>query len=106
MIKPTRNIVMWGGLGAAAVGYGLLVAESGSLRKTASIILGASAVACAAVAWSSLEKTATRNPEVMNAHFVTGGALSAVDGDPDEIELARGVFYRAGGRPRAAYLRR
>lgn len=105
MIKPTQPIISWGVAGAAALGYGLFMADSGTL-KTAAVILGASAVACSAVAWSSLDKTATRNPEVMNAHFITRGALSAVDGDADEIELARGIFYRAGGRPRGARIRR
>ena len=105
MIKPTQPIVSWGVAGAAALGYGLLFAEPGTLKKAASLILGLSAVACSAVAWSSLEKTATRNPELMNAHFITQGALSAVDGDPDEIQLARGIFYRAGGRPRGSRIR-
>ncbi|MEO7827196.1 MAG: hypothetical protein ABIR60_08655 [Allosphingosinicella sp.] len=94
MIRPTKQVVMWGAASAAALGYGCLIAEPGTLTRVASVIGGLSGLACTAVVWSSLEKDATRNPEVMNAHFVTGGALSAIDGDPAEIELLRGVFYR------------
>lgn len=102
---PSRNQLTAIHVGSCvALGYGLLFARRRSARKKVAIVAGVAGVVYSAVAWKQKDAedaAVTRNPEVMNGHFLTDGRASAVTGGLADVGYLRelmGVPTRAARR--------
>jgi hypothetical protein len=94
LIKPSRTVIGLGAASLVAIGYGALARRRRG-RATAASALGLGGLGYAAYAWraeDTADQEITRNPEVMNGHFLTAGGASAVYGDLADVEYLRGLM--------------
>ena len=89
MIRPSKEIVIGGGVSAAAVVGSLALSPRGSAAQLLGAGLGLVGLGLAVRAWFAQDREITRNPETMNGHFLTGGELSAMSGDLGDVEHLR-----------------
>lgn len=95
MIKPSKPIVIGGAAAAATVVGALALGRRGSSARKIGVGVGLVGVCVAAAAWWRADKEdreITRNPEVMNGHFLTAGEASAVTGGLADVEHLRRVM--------------
>jgi hypothetical protein len=99
MVKPSPTILIGGATAAATAIGACLLARRGSAGRRIGCVVGLGGVAAAAVAWFAADRQdreITRNPDTMNAHFLTAGESSAMTGNLAELpELRQLVGSRA-----------
>lgn len=95
MIKPSKPIVIGAAAAAATVAGALVIARPRSSARRIGVGVGLVGVGVAAAAWwraDRLDREITRNPEVMNGHFLTAGESSAMTGNLADVEHLRRVM--------------
>lgn len=95
MIRPSKAIVIGGAAAAAATAGALAFGRRGSSARRIGVGAGLLGVGIAAAAWwraDREDREITRNPEVMNGHFLTAGEASAVTGGLADVEHLRRVM--------------
>lgn len=95
MIKPSKTIVIGGAAAAATVAGALAFSRPRSSARRIGVGVGLVGLGVAAAAWwraDQQDREITRNPEVMNGHFITGGAASAMVGGLADVEQLRRVM--------------
>jgi len=92
----TRKTIVIGFRASAAVVVGSLAfGRSGSTARRLGVGVGIAGMLATWAAWyraDKLDREITRNPEVMNGHFITGGAHSAMVGGLADVEQLRRVM--------------
>jgi hypothetical protein len=92
MIRPSKEIVIGGGAAAAVAVGAIAFARRGSAAQIAGAAAGLVGLGLAVRAWFAEDREITRNPDVMNGHFLTEGALSAMTGGLADAEHLRRVM--------------
>jgi hypothetical protein len=92
----TRKAISVGYAASAAVVVGSLAfGRRGSTTRRLGVGVGIAGMLATWAAWyqaDKLDREITRNPEVMNGHFITGGAASAMVGGLADVEQLRRVM--------------
>ena len=88
-----RTAIQVGSLASTATFiYGVAVAKPGKRRTPILLgLLGSTVCLCLTAAANLEEKNLVRNPEVMNGHFLTGGAASAL-ASADDVPYLRSLM--------------
>jgi hypothetical protein len=92
LIKPSKPIVIGGAAAAATAAAALAFGRRGSSGRRLGVGAGLLGLGVAAAAWWRADREdqeITRNPEVMNGHFITAGEASAVTGGLADVERLR-----------------
>lgn len=95
MIKPSKRILIGGGAAAATVVGAIAFGRRRSTARRIGVGVGLLGLGVAAAAWwreDKQDREITRNPEVMNGHFLTGGQASAMVGGLADVEQLRRVM--------------